>query len=83
MGSLGICRDAGAPAAVVVNAAPPAGAPGRASPRGAEVAPVTIGQRVAHVRAFAGGMTAAEVEPTGKAPREVAALYGWIMEAPR
>ena len=35
--------------------------------QGAEVAPVIIGQRVAHVRAFAAGLTAAEFEPAGKA----------------
>ena len=88
MGSLGTCRDAGAPAAVVVNAAPPAGAlveQARAAlaDRGAEVAPVTICQRVAHVRAFAGGMTAAEFEPDGKAAQEIAALYDWMTEGTR
>ena len=87
MGSLGTCRDAGAPAAVVLNAAPPAGAlvdQARAAlaDQGAEVAPVTIGQRVAHVHAFAAGLTAAELEPDGKAAQEVAALYDW-MEATR
>ena len=76
------------PAAVVVNAAPPAGAlveQARAAlaDQGAEVAPVTICQRVAHVRAFAAGMTAAEIEPAGKAAREVAALYDWMTEATR
>ena len=44
---------------------------------------MTICQRVAHVRAFAGGMTAAELEPDGKAAREVAALYDWMTEATR
>ena len=88
MGSLGICRDAGARAAVVVNAAPPAGAlvdQARTAldDQGAEVAPVTIGQRVAHVRAFAAGLTAAEFEPDGKAAQEVAALYDWMTEAAR
>ena len=83
MGSLGICRDAGTSAAVVVNAAPPQGqlvAQARAAliDQGAEVAPVTVGQRVAHVRAFAEGLTAAEIEPAGKAAQEVAALYGWL-----
>ena len=87
VGSLDTCRDAGAPAAVVVNAAPPAGAlveQARAALTDrAEVAPVTICQRVAHVRAFATGMTAAEIEPAGKAAQEIAALYGWMMEATR
>ena len=88
VGSLDTCRDAGAPAAVVVNAAPPAvtlveQARAALADRGAEVAPVTICQRVAHVRAFAGGMTAAEIEPAGKAAQEVAALYDWMMEATR
>ena len=88
MGSLGICRDAGAPAAVVVNAAPPAGAlvdqaRTALADQGAEVAPLTIGQRVAHVRAFAAGLTAAEFEPDGKAAQEVAALHDWMTEATR
>ena len=88
MGSLGTCRDAGAPAAVVLNAAPPAGAlvdQARAAlaDQGAEVAPVTIGQRVAHVHAFAAGLTAAELGPAGKAAREVAALYDWMTEGTR
>ena len=88
MGSLGTCRDAGAPAAVVLNAAPPAGAlvdqaRTALADQGAEVAPVIIGQRVAHVRAFAGGMTAAEFEPDGKAAQEIAALHYWMTEATR
>ena len=88
VGSLDTCREAGAPAAVVVNAAPPAGAlveQARAAlvDRGAELAQVTIGQRVAHVRAFAAGLTAAEFEPDGKAAQEVAALYDWMTEGTR
>ena len=88
MGSLGTCRDAGAPAAVVLNAAPPAGAlvdQARAAlaDQGAEVAPVTIGQRVAHVHAFAAGLTAAELGPAGKAAQEIAALYDWMTEGTR
>ena len=85
MGSLGICRDAGAPTAVVVNAAPPAGAlvdqaRTALADQGAELAPVTIGQRIAHVRAFAAGLTAAEFEPAGKAAQEIAALYDWLTD---
>ena len=87
-GSLDTCWEAGAPLAVVVNAAPPAGAlvaRARAAltDRGAELAPVTVGQRVAHVHAFAAGLTAAEIEPAGQAAREVGALYGWMTEATR
>ena len=72
----------------MVNAAPPAGAlvdqaRTALADQGAEVAPVTIGQRVAHVRAFAAGLTAAEFEPDGKAAQEVAALYDWMTEATR
>ena len=48
--------------------------------QGAEVAPVTIGQRVAHVRAFAAGLTAAEFAPAGKAAQEIAALYDWLTD---
>ena len=85
MGSLGVCRDAGTRAAVVVNAAPPAGAlvdqaRTALADHGAEVAPVTIGQRIAHVRAFAAGLTAAEFEPAGKAAQEIAALYDWLTD---
>ena len=85
MGSLGICRDAGAPTAVVVNAAPPAGAlvdqaRTALADQGAELAPVIIGQRIAHVRAFAAGLTAAEFEPAGKAAQEIAALYDWLTD---
>lgn len=88
MGSVGICRDAATPAAVVVNAAPARGqlvdeACAALAGRGAEVVPVSIGQRVAHVRAFAAGLTAAEFEPAGKAAAEVAALYDWMTEATR
>ena len=86
--SLGVCRDAGAPAAVVVNVAPVQGqhmdqARTALADQGAELAPVTIGQRVAHVRAFAVGPTAAEFEPAGKAAQEVTALYDWMTEATR
>ena len=42
-----------------------------------------LGQRVAHVRAFAVGPTAAEFEPAGKAAQEVTALYDWMTEATR
>ena len=88
MGSLGTCRDAGAPAAVVLNAAPPAGAlvdqaRTALADQGAEVAPVTIGQRVAHVHAFAAGLTAAELGPAGKAAQEITALYDWMTEGTR
>ena len=41
------------------------------------------GQRVAHVRAFAAGLAAAEFEPAGKAAQEVAILYDWMTEATR
>ena len=51
--------------------------------QGAEVAPVTIGQRVAHVHAFAAGLTAAEIGPAGKAAQEIAALYDWMTEGTR
>ena len=88
MGSVGICQDAEVPAAVVVNAVPARGqlvneARAALADRGAEVAPVSIGQRVAHVRAFAAGLAAAEFEPAGKAAADVAALYDWMTEAMR
>lgn len=84
LGSLDVCRDAGVPAHVVLNAAPAQGqlvdqARTALSEQGADLAPVSIGQRVAHVHAFAAGLVAAELEPAGKAAQEIAALYGSVM----
>ena len=42
---------------------------------GADVAPVTVGDRVAHRRAFTAGRTALELEPRSLAAEETVALY--------
>ena len=41
-------------------------------------APCSIGQRVAFVHALIDGLTVQESEPTGKASREIAALYAYL-----
>ena len=46
---------------------------------GAILAPVTLGARVAHVRAFTAGRTAQEIEPRSTAAQEIKALYRWAL----
>ena len=48
---------------------------------GLALAPVIIGARVAHAKAFTLGRTAQETEPSSLAAVEAAALYRWAMEA--
>ncbi len=65
------------------NAAPPRGplaleAAEAVTETGAQVAPVTLGARIAHVHAFTLGRTAQEFEPRAKAAAEVRALYHWM-----
>ena len=48
---------------------------------GIGLAPVTLGARVAHAKAFTLGRTAQETEPASPAAREIADLYRWAMEA--
>ena len=85
--NLDIARQAGTPAAVVLNAVPPRGslvaqAIEALQEMGAEVCPVTLGARVAHVRAFTAGSTAQEQEPRSRAAVEIGALYRWLGERP-
>ena len=47
---------------------------------GADVAPATVGDRVAHRRAFTAGRTALELEPRSLAAAEILALYRWTLE---
>ena len=47
---------------------------------GADVISVTIGDRVAHRRAFTAGRTALELEPRSPAAAETLALYRWTLE---
>ena len=82
--TLDVCRLAGVPAVVVLNAAPTVGkladqARRAMADRGAEVAPVTLCQRVAHVYSFTRGQTAMEHDPAGKAAAELAELYRWTV----
>ena len=87
--SLEVARLAGAPAAVVLNAAPPRGSLAAEAAEavqgiGAGVAPIALGARIAHVHAFTLGRTAQEFEPAGKAAAEVQQLYRWaVTEAHR
>ena len=83
--TLDVCRLAGVPAGVVLNAAPPAGkladqARRAMVDRGATVSPVTLCQRVAHIYSFTRGQTAMEHDPAGKAAAELAALYRWTID---
>lgn len=48
---------------------------------GFQVAPRRVGDRVAFEYAAAGGRTAGEFEPKGKAAREVQKLYEWVCDA--
>ena len=47
---------------------------------GAALAPATVGDRVAHRRAFTAGRTALELEPRSLAAAETLALYRWTLE---
>ena len=81
--SLAVGRLAETPTAVVLNAVPSRGdlaaqAVEAIRDFGAVAVPVTLGARVAHVRAFTVGRTAQETEPQSLAATEVKALYQWI-----
>lgn len=72
------------PAYVVLNSVP-AGATvlaeearKTASDMGLEICPVEFGDRAAFHRSSAKGETAAEIDPTGKAAKEVDALWKWV-----
>ncbi len=74
------------PAAVVLNAVPARGpwvaeAADAVRAFGLGLAPVTLGARVAHAKAFTLGRTAQETEPGSPAAREIADLYRWAMGA--
>lgn len=45
---------------------------------GIRTAPAVLHQRVAHVHAFTGGLSAAEFDPAGKAAGEIEALFTWV-----
>ena len=82
--SLDVSRLAETTAAVVLNAVPPRGdlaaqATEAVQGFGAVAVPVTLGARVAHVRAFTAGRTAQETEPRSLAATEIKALYQWAL----
>lgn len=83
--ALDVARLAGTRAAVVLNAVPPRGnlvaeAVEALREMGAELCPVPLGARVAHVRSCTAGRTAQETEPGSRAAAEIDALYRWIRE---
>lgn len=80
--TLDVGRIAETAAAVVLNAVPPRGdwtaqATMAIQSFQAVRVPVTLGARVAHVRAFTAGRTAQETEPRSLAATEIEALYRW------
>lgn len=81
-----IARLAKKPAAVILNACPPQGrtliteAAEAVRGYGVEVAPVRVTQRVAYAHALAGGQTAQEYEPGGKADEEIRKLFEWTCQ---
>ena len=82
--SLDICRVAEVLARVVLNAVPVQGPlAGQAretmAEHGAEVAPIMLCHRVAHVHSFTRGMAAMEFAPRSKAAVELEALYNWAI----
>lgn len=83
--TVNIARLAGTPAVVLLSCVPARGnwaSQAAEAARGiATVCPVALGQRVAHVRAVAAGMTAQETEPRSLAAAETEALYRWTTEA--
>lgn len=78
-----IAKLAGKTAAVVLNACPPQGraladeAEEAVKGYGFPVAPVRLVQRAAFAHSLAGGQTAQEYEPSGKAAEEMNQLYKW------
>ena len=84
--SIDIARIAGTRTIAILNAAPvrnPLVHEARTAIEeyGIEAAPVVIHQRLDHVHAWTGGLTAQEYAPRGKAAAEFGQLYAWIKEA--
>ncbi len=82
--SLDVCRVAGGDAFVVLNAVPVQGklaeqAQAAMQTHGAEVSPVMLRHRIAHVHAFTNGLCAVEFAPRSKAAAELEALYRWTI----
>lgn len=71
------------PVRVVLNGVKPLGSAGIKAKKALEIydvpcAPCSLGDRVAFSHAVVDGVTAQEYEPTGKASREVGALYSYL-----
>jgi chromosome partitioning protein len=72
------------PAFVVLNAVPSGAtvlteeARSTAKTMGLQMCPVELGDRAAFHRSSAKGETAAEIDPTGKAAKEIEALWKWL-----
>lgn len=80
--TLTLAQIAHKPAYVVLNAVPPRSGIGKEAAeglarQGAQVAPVTLSQRVAFAHGVIDGRTAQEFDPGGKAAEEIAELYRW------
>lgn len=82
--------ESGTPAAILLNACPPGRGVGesgvtieaRKALQGAPlpVAPVSVTQRAAFAHALNSGAAVHEFQPDGKAAKEIAALWRWLME---
>ena len=80
-----VCRVAGVPTHVVLNAVPVQGrlaeqAQAAIQTHGAAVAPVMLRHRIAHVHAFTNGSCAVDFAPRSKAAAELGALYRWTID---
>lgn len=82
--TLRLCRGFGVPVFAVINMANPTGPGEVAQTReviatlGASAAPVVLHRRKAHRDASASGLTAQEMDPSGKAAGEIVQLWGWV-----
>ncbi len=79
-----LAQRSGRPAFAVFNAGPPRKAAiydesaGIIAGLGIQLAPVRLSERVAFKQAVGSGQTAQEIDPTGKAAEETAALWTWL-----
>ena len=86
--SIEITRQARTAAAVILNAAPVQGplvVQARTAIAGyeAELVPVVLHHRIAHVHAFTDGLTAPELTRTSKAGTELIAVFRWVRNKER
>ena len=81
--TIDLANLAAKPAFVILNAVPPRGSlvdEAREAVAGYNVAvsPFHLGNRAVFVHSLTGGLTAQEVEPKGKAAKEIKELYRWL-----